>query len=957
MSLASATRGRRAVLVAVSTLAFSVFITGPVHAELGCPPGAGADLSDLIDEISALPEGGWLRANLNRYEDVWTPADLRPSSGALLSTPSKIIQAWSGFAWDCRRGDLLLYGGGHANYSGNDTYRWRSSTRRWERMSLPSDIRVDGMGNTTAIDGPFAAPPAAHTYDNNVYLPFIDRFLVLGGSAWNNGGAYEMETGPDSERITGPYVFDLVKADAARVGGTTGSHVQRVSPRPEVVGGMMWDNRDHYSILPSASLPTNHTSGTSAYAGSGSSDVVLVTARTGFSTSQHLYRYEFTDADDASGDRVQRIGRFLTGVTGRGAGTFDPDLNVFVRTAIGSSAAVFYYWDLAAAGPNNPNVLFTPVDQSGGWALDRGYGMDFDPVRGQYLLWGGNADVWVLRAPALASPSGWTIERASPASSGETPISAYSGVGLESGGGVLGKWKYIPELDAFLGLQDTEAGNVWIYKPIGWTRPGTPRRPTLIISASPAQVFAGESVTVSWRAKDATTCIADGSWSGPRGLTGSYDVHDAPTGSAVFGLRCDGPAGTVHRSVAVSVLPLRPPTIGTISGDGCVNSAEITTGILVTGTGTAGATVVAELGSVVHSAPVGTSGQWSIGFSRAELAGLPEGSRAVAVHQRSAEGIASEPTIALFLKDTVAPTETTTAPRMLSASDTGSSNSDGLTRDATPTYQGVATAPGVSVSLMTDGVVSRTAKAAADGRWTATAMTLANGSHAVSAAVVDSCGNLGPLSPSLTPLTIDRISPALSLDRVAGDNRINAAESQATVTISGTSEAGAQISMAVLADGVQMLSRTLAVAGTQWALALSAADISSLPEATLKVAVSATDAAGNRRSITRSVAKDTSIVSPTIRPVSGDDVLTALERNSPVPLAGTAEPSAKVTIGFPGWSRLVSTSTGGTWSTELPAYVARSLPVGTISVSAVATDRAGNISSPSQRLVRVLSVD
>jgi hypothetical protein len=82
-----------------------------------------------------------------------------------------------------------------------------------------------------------------------------------------------------------------------------------------------------------------------------------------------------------------------------------------------------------------------------------------------------------------------------------------------------------------------------------------------------------------------------------------------------------------------------------------------------------------------------------------------------------------------------------------------------------------------------------------------------------------------------------------------------------------------------------------------------------------------------------------------------------LERNSPVPLAGTAEPSAKVTIGFPGWSRLVSTSTGGTWSTELPAYVARNLPVGTISVSAVATDRAGNISSPSQRLVRVLSVD
>ena len=61
----------------------------------------------------------------------------------------------------------------------------------------------------------------------------------------------------------------------------------------------------------------------------------------------------------------------------------------------------------------------------------------------------------------------------------DTPTSDYDGISLESGGGVLGKWKYIPELDAFVGLQDTAAGNVWIYKPIGWTRPGTARAPDI----------------------------------------------------------------------------------------------------------------------------------------------------------------------------------------------------------------------------------------------------------------------------------------------------------------------------------------------------------------------------------------------------------------------------------------------------------------------------------------------
>ena len=323
----------------------------------------------MVDAIDAIPEGGWLRVNANRFDEVWTSPALRPSSGALLSTPSKIIQAWSSFAWDCRRGDLLLYGGGHANYSGNDTYRWRATTRRWERMSLPSDIRIDGMGNTTAIDGPFAAPPAAHTYDNNIYLPFVDRFLVLGGSAWTNGRAFEMETVPGSERITGPYVFDLSKADGAKVGGTTGSHVQAVAPYPEILGGMMWQNRDLYSLLPLSTLPANHTSGTTAYAGTNAADVVLLTARQGFGTAQHLFRYEITDADDPATDRVSRIGRFVTGVTGRGAGAYDPDQNVYVRTTIGATSAIFYYWDLGKAGQNNPNVIFAPLDVSGGMAV------------------------------------------------------------------------------------------------------------------------------------------------------------------------------------------------------------------------------------------------------------------------------------------------------------------------------------------------------------------------------------------------------------------------------------------------------------------------------------------------------------------------------------------------------------------------------------------------------------
>jgi len=49
-----------------------------ITAKDGSPAGAPPDLSNLINLIAALPEGEWLRANLNAYSDVWTPPDLRP---------------------------------------------------------------------------------------------------------------------------------------------------------------------------------------------------------------------------------------------------------------------------------------------------------------------------------------------------------------------------------------------------------------------------------------------------------------------------------------------------------------------------------------------------------------------------------------------------------------------------------------------------------------------------------------------------------------------------------------------------------------------------------------------------------------------------------------------------------------------------------------------------------------
>ena len=260
------------------------------------------DLAGLLDILDAMPEGDWVRANLNFFQDVWAEPDLQPLRGQTVSSPSRIIAAWSSYAWDSRRGDLLAYGGGHANSAGNDVYRWRGTTRMWERASVPSEILwIDPDRKVlTAIDGADAAPASAHTYDNNIYLPIIDRFLTFGGAAVDNGGPY-MREDPDSStglRNTGPYLFDPSRTGAQRVGGTTGSHVQRVAPYPEITGGQMWENRDVYGNLPANTvLPKSYINGATGYADENGKDVVYVSARDrGRPVQGHVQRHRFTNA-------------------------------------------------------------------------------------------------------------------------------------------------------------------------------------------------------------------------------------------------------------------------------------------------------------------------------------------------------------------------------------------------------------------------------------------------------------------------------------------------------------------------------------------------------------------------------------------------------------------------------------------------------------------------------------
>ena len=463
---------------------------------------AEPDLNGLVSLLNATPEGGWVRANLNNYSDVWTPAELRPLNLASNPTPEKIIIAWSSFAWDSRRGDLILYGGGHANYSGNDVYRWRGVTRTWERASLPSEIMLTPNGFHTAIDGVDAAPVSAHTYDNNLYLPIIDRFITFGGASYNTGNPYARPLTSSTSGVTGPYLFDPAKADGNKVGGTTGSHVQREGPFPDVVGGDMWTNRDVHQGNVSGNPPSSHINGMTAYAQENGKDVIYVAARPGQGTDLTLYKYTINDLNDVTQDTWERVGMYWNGPSDQGAGAYDPVRKLFVRT--GPATAPITYWDLNFAAPNNRDAVAIPIDLSGGLnASLRSAGIEFDPVRNVFMVWYGGGDVWKLTPPTPVATSGWTMEKAG-VPQGDMPST-------DVGTGVLGKFKYIAQLDAYIALQDPVAGNVWLYKPVGWQLPsqGANQAPMVSITspATGASFVAGTAIAVTASATDSDGSI------------------------------------------------------------------------------------------------------------------------------------------------------------------------------------------------------------------------------------------------------------------------------------------------------------------------------------------------------------------------------------------------------------------------------------------------------------------
>ena len=438
-------------------------------AALLVPTAAMAqDLSRLQSLLDNTPEGGWVQASTGNFSSAWPtgPASVGNVYPTLYG-PGAIAYAWSSFAWDSNRGELLLWGGGHANYAGNEMYGWEASTGQWVRKSLPSALINTTLGNGARYVVDNAAPVAAHTYDGNVFLPVNDMFANFLGPSYNSGDRGKVWIN-GAEQNSGPWLFDATKADGNKVGGTNGSGFD-----PTSLGGNMWINRyGQWTGTEGAYSPYVSTD----YRNENGKDVVYLTVDVGGSRLANVYRYTFGNVRTGELDKWEKIGIGNPATLGHirgGTGTLDSNHNLIVRIGYTPGNVDLLVWDLATAGPTNLNKAVQLVKSDGSpFVMNEDMSIDYDSANDHLVIWDGKTRGKVFSTQATYLTNGqlatnWVVTEL-PSTTTAEPLGNFST-------GVYGKWKYVPELDAFVAMDEfnrtTLDAPIWLYKPFSSTVP------------------------------------------------------------------------------------------------------------------------------------------------------------------------------------------------------------------------------------------------------------------------------------------------------------------------------------------------------------------------------------------------------------------------------------------------------------------------------------------------------
>ncbi len=97
-----------------------------------------------------------------------------------------VVDGYSGAAFDTKRENLLIWGGGQRSYAGNEIYEFSVAKLKFSRLWGPSPLAAmkTFIGDEAYADG---KPVSRHTYSGLAYAENADAFVSMSGMLYPNG--------------------------------------------------------------------------------------------------------------------------------------------------------------------------------------------------------------------------------------------------------------------------------------------------------------------------------------------------------------------------------------------------------------------------------------------------------------------------------------------------------------------------------------------------------------------------------------------------------------------------------------------------------------------------------------------------------------------------------------------------------------------------------------------------
>lgn len=377
--------------------------------------------ADILSDIRNLQPGEWYEIpNSSLNEANIFPNPIPPGNTGVQS----VMTAWGTAVYDTKRKQLLVMGGGHADYSGNEIYAFDMNTFNWSRIWGPSPNSAIGCTEIHSIQDLYEGiipgcptsslsccnksfdfyfdgnPSSRHTYHAMEYIPDpYDTIWLNGGSLWIIGSG-----------STSLYYFNLTS--------------------------LTWENKGFFD------LPyQNHDSG-SVY--DPITDSMFVRSK------YYIRQYNLTD-----GSMIDRH-RISAGWGSKTSAAIDP-INrkiIYLGESMGHCQMGVFNIE------NNNFTLYSKSDLTGNTEIvcSTSPGLEYDPIIGKFIAWGGEPDKLIFTDEVyIIDPVTLEISKRYPSAQNNiTPTwSAFNGV--------FGRFRYIPSLDVYI-LVNGISENVFIYK-------------------------------------------------------------------------------------------------------------------------------------------------------------------------------------------------------------------------------------------------------------------------------------------------------------------------------------------------------------------------------------------------------------------------------------------------------------------------------------------------------------